>query len=156
MSPRASRALNVGHTCGGGVCVMPRSCPEVGRPGLDESELLGQPLRRRAPGQLAELAGEVRLVVDNRTRPPGVANVVGCASPAPPALRVPAQAPSELTSPTDPPPGAVEPDHPRRLLGRQAELGPEHVPRRRALRPVSAASPATPTPPPVCRSRRQA
>src|ERR1044071_8317157 len=84
MSARASLARKAGQTFGGGGClapvllvaaslaavfpvavfsVMPPSFPVAWRRGLDVSELLGQQLAGRAAGQVAEVAGHVRLVV---------------------------------------------------------------------------------------------
>src|SRR5262249_58844222 len=79
ISARASRARNVGQTCGSGAAPMTHlpslgggpagspgpvlpGCPVQPGPGLDVSELLGQPLARRAAGQRAELPGQVSLV----------------------------------------------------------------------------------------------
>ena len=107
---RASRARSVGQTWGGGLLsVMIASLPP-GWPGagLDVSELLRQPGRRRAAGQRAELAGQVGLVV--------VAALGGQAGQAGPACAgggLPLQEPA----------GPVEPGHPGGGLRGQPGLG---------------------------------
>src|SRR3954468_11712009 len=64
MSARASRARSDGHTCGGGVfaSVMGSILVEQGQTGLDKTELVRQPLRRRAARERAEVADQMRLI----------------------------------------------------------------------------------------------
>src|SRR5215831_15094112 len=109
ISPRASSARRLGHTFVAGIClsVMPSVCVRGGRAGLDDSELLGEPAGRRAADELAEVPVQVGLVV--------VAAVCG-------QIRERPVGPGH-----DLAPGTVEPDHPGRLLGRQADLGAEPV-----------------------------
>jgi hypothetical protein len=87
----------------------------AGGHGLDESELLGEPLGRRAARQGTKLAGQVRLVV--------VAALGRQAGePHAPGIR---RTRGGRRGPGDPVPRVVEPDHPGRLLRGKPHLSTE-------------------------------